>query len=143
MPDKAWYERGCRQAASHQREADQKTKGSESMAEDTKAGNEKKLQTVTDEQIVTVNKFPRRSFLTATGALLAGAVALAAGARASAQAQDPDQKKATDPDQADKKKKKMTKAKSKAKSKKKAADPDKKKATDPDKKPTDPDGARR
>ncbi|HKF51460.1 MAG TPA: hypothetical protein VKB26_04050, partial [Candidatus Acidoferrales bacterium] len=86
------------------------------MTEDTK-DVKKKSQTVTDEQIVTVNKFPRRSFLTATGALLAGAVAVASGMRASAQqAQDPD-KKPTDPD------------------KKKASDPDtadKKKANDPD-----------
>lgn len=129
------------------------------MAEDAK--DVKKQKTVTDEQIVTVNKFPRRSFLTATGALLAGAVAVASGMRASAQ-QDPDKKKPTDPDQADKKKgsdpdkkkasdpdqtdkKKKVKAKSKSTDpdKKKASDPDKKKATDPDKKPTDPDGYRR
>lgn len=115
-------------------------------------------RTVTDGQIVTSNKFPRRSFLTATGALLAGAVAAASGLRASAQ-QDPDKKK-TDPDTADKKKasdpdtadkKKATdpdKKKMSAKAKK-ATDPDKKKAaakkkaTDPDKKPTDPDGYRR
>lgn len=111
------------------------------MAEDVK-----KQKTVTDEQIVTVNKFPRRSFLTATGALLAGAVAVAAGARASAQ-QDPDtkkpaEKKGSDPDSKkgsdpDKKKKMSTKAKS---GKKKAPA---KKAADPDKKPTDPDGYRR
>lgn len=131
------------------------------MTEDAKAGNEKKLQTVKDEQIVTVNKFPRRSFLTATGALLGGAVALAAGMRASAQQQDPDKvqdpDKKTDPDKkrhndTDKAdvKRKIRKVKSKVKSKlddhdktdKKKTDPDKKPG-DPDKKPTDPDGARR
>lgn len=112
-------------------------------------------QTVTDEQITTVNKLPRRSFLSATGALLAGAVAVGAGA--SAQQSNPGSKKKTDPDTADKKKgsdpdknkaadqdqtdKKKTPAK--AKSNRKASDPDKKKATDPDKKPTDPDRARR
>lgn len=132
------------------------------MAEkDAKDGKQQRPQTVTDEQIVTTTKFPRRSFLTATGALLAGAVAVASGMRASAQEQDPDKKKPTDPDTADKKKsdpdkkkaadkdqtdkKKKVKAKSKATDpdKKKASDPDKKKATDPDKKPTDPDGYRR
>lgn len=129
------------------------------MAEkDAKAGK----QTVTDEQIVTERKFARRSFLTATGALLAGAVAVASGLRASAQQDDPDKKKPTDPDSKDKKKgsdpdkkkvgdkdqtdkKKMKAKKATDPDKKKASDPDKKKATDPDKKTppkTDPDGSR-
>jgi hypothetical protein len=104
-------------------------------------------ESLTDEQIVTARKMPRRSFLTAAGALLVGAAALASGVRAVAQqGSDPDSKKAADPDSKDKKKTtkaKTTKAKAKgsdpdAKSKKKAADPDKKKA--PPK--TDPDGAR-
>lgn len=99
--------------------------------------------TVTDEQIVTERKFPRRSFLTATGTLLAGAVAIASGVRASAQQSDPDKKKAADPDTADKKKKasdpdKKKKMSTKAKSAKKASDPDKKKT--PPK--SDPDGSR-
>jgi hypothetical protein len=62
-------------------------------------------KTVRDEQILTERKFPRRSFLTATGALLAGAVAIASGVRASAQ-----QQKATDPDTKDKPKKTMKKS---------------------------------
>lgn len=78
---------------------------------DAKQQNPQKL---TDEQI-TVNKLARRSFLAATGALLAGAVAVASGARAFVQQQDPDKQK--DPD--------------------KKTDPDKKKS-DPDKK-KDPD----
>lgn len=103
--------------------------------------------TVTDEQIVTERKFPRRSFLAATGTLLAGAVAIASGVRASAQQADPDKKKPADPDTADKKKasdpdtadkKKKTSMKAKAKSTKKASDPDKKKT--PPK--SDPDGSR-
>jgi hypothetical protein len=96
-------------------------------------------KTVRDEQILTERKFPRRSFLTATGALLAGAVAIASGVRASAQEQ-----KATDPDTKDKPKKTMKKSKMH----KKGSDPDKKKkmtkskakAKTPPK--SDPDGAR-
>lgn len=107
---------------------------------------EKDLKTVTNEQIVTERKFPRRSFLTATGALLAGAVAIASGVRASAQdaqqASDPDsKKKAADPDTKDKPKK----AKASSKTAKKATDPDKKKKTTAKPKTppkTDPDGSR-
>jgi hypothetical protein len=120
------------------------------MAEkDAKIVKQGKSQSVTDEQIKTERKFPRRSFLVATGTLLAGAVALASGVRASAQQSDPDSKKASDPDQTDKKKS------TKAKSAKKGSDPDKKKGSDPDKKKkmstkakaktppkSDPDGAR-
>ena len=141
------------------------------MAEkDPKVVKQESSQTLTDEQIVTERKMPRRSFLTAAGALLVGAAALASGVRAVAQqGSDPDSKKATDPDSKDKKKgsdpdsKKKTKttkssdpdSKTKKKgsdpdSKKKASDPDskdKKKGSDPDSKKktppkTDPDGAR-
>ncbi|HEV2290120.1 MAG TPA: hypothetical protein VGR81_14350 [Candidatus Acidoferrales bacterium] len=125
-------------------------KGHESMADKgAKIVKQEKSQFVTDEQIKTERKFPRRSFLVATGTLLAGAVALASGVRASAQQADPDKKKASDPDQTDKKKP------MKAKSAKKGSDPDKKKGSDPDKKKastkakpkkappkSDPDGAR-
>lgn len=91
------------------------------MAEkDPKVVGQESSQTLTDEQIVTERKMPRRSFLTAAGALLVGAAALASGVRAVAQqGSDPDSKKATDPD---------------SKDKKKASDPDSKKAADPDSK---------
>lgn len=87
-------------------------------------------QTVTDDQIVTERRLPRRSFLSATGAVLTGAVAIVSGLRAAPQA-DPDQKKASDPDQkkaSDPDQKKASKKKSR---KKKASDPDK--VSDPDK----------
>src|SRR5258708_36910498 len=69
------------------------------------AANQKSPWTVTDDQIVTERKCPRRSFLTATGAALAAAAAIVSGAWAQAQekAGDPDAKKeakkASDPDQ--------------------------------------------
>ena len=114
------------------------------MAEkDPKVVGQASSQTLTDEQIVTERKMPRRSFLTAAGALLVGAAALASGVRAVAQqGSDPDSKKAADPDSKDKKKttKKMTtKAKTKTKAKAKGSDPDSKKKAPPK---TDPDGAR-
>lgn len=111
------------------------------MAEkDLRVVGPKSSQTLTDEQIVTERKMPRRSFLTAAGALLVGAAALASGVRAVAQqGTDPDSKKAADPDSKDKKKTTTKKkAKTTATKGKKAADPDKKKT--PPK--TDPDGAR-
>lgn len=111
------------------------------MAEkDPKVVGQASSQTLTDEQIVTERKMPRRSFLTAAGALLVGAAALASGVRAVAQqGTDPDSKKAADPDSKDKKKTTTKKkAKTTATKGKKAADPDKKKT--PPK--TDPDGAR-
>lgn len=74
--------------------------------------NREASQTLADDEIVTERTFSRRSFLTATGALMAGAVALAAGVRAMGQAQG------SDPDS--KKKKKKSGAK-------KGSDPDKKK----------------
>lgn len=79
------------------------------------------LETITDGQIVTERKLPRRSFLSASGAVLTGAAGLVAGLRIanakSASADDP--KKPEDPD-------------------KRPADPDKRPA-DPDKRPADPD----
>ena len=112
------------------------------MAEkDAKVVKQELSQTLTDEQIVSERKMPRRSFLTAAGALLIGASALASGVRAIAQqGSDPDSKKAADPDSKDKKKtttKKTTTAKTKTKAK--GSDPDKKKKAPPK---SDPDGAR-
>jgi hypothetical protein len=77
--------------------------------------NREASPSLADDQIVTERTFSRRSFLTATGALLAGAVALAAGVKGMAQEKgsDPDSKKG---------KKKGTK-----KGAKKGGDPDKKK----------------
>ena len=60
-----------------------------------KAPNPHASRTLTDDQIVTVRKLPRRSFLSATGVILAGAAAVVTGARA--MAQDPD-KRPADPD---------------------------------------------
>jgi hypothetical protein len=115
------------------------------MAEkDPKVVKQESSRTLTDEQIVTERKMPRRSFLTAAGALLVGAAALASGVRAVAQqGSDPDSKKAADPDSKDKKKtttkKKTGTMKTKTKAKAKGSDPDKKKKAAPK---TDPDGAR-
>ena len=93
---------------------------------------------VTDEQILTQRKFPRRSFLTAAGALLAGAAAVASGVRVSAQ------EKATDPDSKDKPKKTTAKKSSKS-GMKKGSESGKKKSTKAKAKPapkSDPDGSR-
>ncbi|MGH9781836.1 MAG: hypothetical protein ACRD33_08440 [Candidatus Acidiferrales bacterium] len=97
-----------------QRKCDEKE---QTMADkDPKVVKQESSQTLTDEQIITERKMPRRSFLTAAGALLVGAAALASGVRAVAQqGSDPDSKKATDPDTKDKKK----------------GDPDSKKGADP------------
>lgn len=110
---------------------------------------EKDMKSLTDEQIITERKMGRRSFLTATGAMLLGAAALASGVSAQEAPA-----KAADPDTKDKPKKKAATTKKKMAAsdpdkkktgKKAAADPDKKKpaAKKPDEKKTDPDGARR
>lgn len=109
-------------------------------------------RTLTDSQIVTERRFSRRSFVAATGALLAGgAMAVVTQGRAdalqTAPPADPDNKKATDPDhkQTDPDHKKAADPdKKKHKHHKKGSDPDKKKGSDPDKKKaapaaTDPD----
>ena len=89
-------------------------------------------KSLTDDQIVTERKLPRRSFLSAAGTLLAGgAVALVAAARVSAQDTDAEKKEgkegANDPDA-----KKTTKSKKGKKSKKSKKE---EKASDPDSKP--------
>ncbi|MDE3135358.1 MAG: hypothetical protein KGL59_02185 [Acidobacteriota bacterium] len=103
------------------------------MAEQNPGAPIPETQTLGDEQIVTERTLSRRSFLTTTGALLAGAVALASGVRAMAQ------EKGTDPD----KKKKKTAT---TKHSKKGSDPDKKKASTKSKKKqpkaSDPDSHR-
>jgi hypothetical protein len=98
---------------------------------------------ITDDEIVTERRLPRRSFLSATGALLAGATGVVSGLRASGlrhQGQDDPDKKPADPDKrpADPDKKPADPDKKPADPDKKPADPDRKPA-DPDKKPADPD----
>ena len=46
------------------------------------------LRTLTDEEVVTERRVPRRSFLSASGALVAGAIGVVLGERASAQSTD-------------------------------------------------------
>jgi hypothetical protein len=90
---------------------------------------------VTNEQIKTETKFPRRSFLSATGALVTGALAIASGVRAAAQQPntdaDKDKKKEADPDTPDKKKGTDPDNKKNVKPKK-TTDPHKKKPADSD-----------
>lgn len=104
------------------------------MAEKSKeVVNGQNAKSLSEEQIVTERTLSRRSFLTSTGALLAGAVALATGMPLMAQEKDSDadkkktkastkksMKKGSDPD----KKKTMTKKSAKTKKKAKASDPD-------------------
>src|SRR6185437_6193111 len=94
------------------------------MRETDKGTNNQSLQTLRDDQIVTETAVPRRSFLTATGAILVGgAAALVLGRTAIAQSQDPDKPRNPDPD--------------------KPQDPDKPRSQDPDKpRPQDPDKPR-
>ncbi len=90
-------------------------------------------RTVTDDQIVTERKSPRRSFLTATGAVLAAAAAIVSGARAEPQEKsgDPDAKKeakkAGDPDAKKASGKNAPAKKSSTAKQSKEPDPDKKK----------------
>ncbi len=114
---------------------------------DIEATDSESLGTITDDQIVTERKVPRRSFLSTTGALLVGAAGIVSGVRAATPQNDPD-KKPADPDKkaADPDKKPADPDKRRAEDPdKKAADPDRKaadpdkKAADPDKKPADPD----
>ena len=108
---------------------------------------------LTDSDIVTERRFSRRSFVAATGALLAGgAMAVLTEGRAmalqTAPQTDPDSKKASDPDS----KKASDPDKKKHHHHKKGSDPDKKKgaanASDPDSnkgtpKSSDPDSSQR
>jgi hypothetical protein len=81
-----------------------------------KVDNQQSLPTLTDEQIVTERKSPRRSFLAATGAalLVGGAVALVSGC-----GNDPDKAKSQAPAQA------TPQAPAEAKPQAPAQDPDK------------------
>ncbi|MGH9404276.1 MAG: hypothetical protein ACRD3D_00400 [Terriglobia bacterium] len=113
--------------------------------QDSQLKNPKQPQTLTDDQIVTERKLPRRSFLATGGVFLAGAAALVSGARAFAE-QDPDKKKASDSDKTDRTRTtssdpdKKREPDSDRTDRKKGSDPDKRKSSDPDKKKeSDPD----
>src|SRR2546427_10577599 len=91
--------------------------------ENRKVVNPESPRTLTDDQIVTERKLPRRSFLSAAGTLFAGgAVGIVAAGRASAQDTDAGKKEgkeaANDPD-GEKKKFKSKKAKKRKKETKK------------------------
>ena len=78
---------------------------SDTTDESREAMSQEQTQTLTDGQIVTERKVPRRSFLTVAGTLLAGgALAITAAARAGAQ--EPEKKD----DDADKKKETSSKS---------------------------------
>lgn len=108
----------------------------------TKVPNLEPLRTVTDDQIVTERKLPRRSFLSTTGALLTGAAGIVAGMRGSSlqdQTQDPD-KKPADPDKkpADPDKPSDDERKRREEERRKRREDSDKKPSDPDKRPADP-----
>lgn len=108
----------------------------------TGKNNEIPLQSVTDDEIVTERKLPRRSFLSASSAFLAGAAGIVSGLRASpvlnSPQGDPD-KRPADPD------KRPADPDKRPSDRDKRPDPDKrpsdrdKKPADPDKRPSDPD----
>lgn len=101
------------------------------------------LLTVKDHEIVTEQKVHRRSFLSATGLVLAGAAGLVSGSRVSAEQQnDPDKrpddarKKADDPD------KRPDDARKKADDARKKSDDARKRPDDARKNTADPDHSR-
>jgi hypothetical protein len=101
------------------------------------------LQSLTDDQIVTERKLPRRSFLSTTGAFLAGAAGVVSGLRAATIPNaSQDTKRPDDPDKrpADPDKRPADPDKRPADPDRRPADPDKRpEHRDPDKKPADPD----
>ena len=124
------------------------------MRETENGMNNQSPQTLRDDQIVTEKAVPRRSFLTATGAILVGgATALVFGRTAIAQSQDPDKPRNPDPDKPQDPDKPRTQDPDKPRSqdpdqqdKTRSQDPDqqdKTRSQDPDKpKPSDPDKPR-
>ena len=75
-------------------------------------------RTLTDKEMVTERKMPRRSFLTAAGTLLAGgALTIVSGRRAAAQEPDSDAKPKKKDEDADKKKETGAKSKKTKKAK--------------------------
>ena len=115
-----------------------------SMSQSDEKDPKKPSQTLSDTEISSERVVRRRSFLSRTGLLVGGALAVAAGVRANAAGEDDPDKdgddpvspKASDPD----KKKKPKHHKASDPDAKRATDPDAKKASDPDsKRSTDPD----
>ena len=95
-------------------------------------------RTLSDKEMVTVRKVPRRSFLTAAGTLLAGgALAIVSGRRAAAQEPDSDAKPKKKDEDADKKKETGAKSK-KTKKAKGGSDTDADKAKVKEEKPAPP-----
>ena len=96
--------------------------------------NEKRFETLTDDDIVTERKLPRRSFLNSSGALLAGIVGMVSGARSSAQEADPNKRPEDQPKPDDKRKPDdRRKADDKRKTEDRPKPDDKRKPEDPDK----------
>lgn len=98
---------------------------------------------LTDDEIVTERKLPRRSFLGATGALLTGATGMVLGKTASelhsAEQNDPD-KRPVDPDKKpEDPNRKEDDPHRKPEDRRKKDDDDHKRRDDPDKRPADPD----
>lgn len=111
--------------------------------EDIEVPHRESPRTLSDDEIVTEQKVPRRSFLSTTGALLTGATGLVLGARASGllnSPQDDPNKRPADPDKkpADPDKKVDDPHKKEEERRKKEDDPHKR-ADDPNKRPPDPD----
>jgi hypothetical protein len=101
----------------------------------SEAPNSNLSRTLTDDQIVTEKKVQRRSFLSATGIVLAGAAAIVSGVRATAGGLNADDKPRSDPDKpADKKHDDRDKGDRKRDDRDRDKRPD-----DRDKRPVDPD----
>ncbi len=115
-----------------------KTQGDETRET---AGKEP-VRSLTEDEIVTQRRLPRRLLLTTAGTFLAaGSLVVVSGARALSQEPDPDKPKSQDPDKP--KSEDPDKPKSQDPDKPKSQDPDKPKSQDPDKpKSEDPDKAK-
>jgi hypothetical protein len=118
------------------------------MAEkDTETGDLQSLRSLTDDEIVTERKLPRRSFLGTTGVVLAGAAGIVSGMKASglhSAPQDDPNKRPADPDKKPEDPDKRPddahkKPEDRRKKEDKKADDAHKRSTDPDRRPADPD----
>jgi len=117
------------------------------MSDNKQAADLESRRSISDDEIVTERKLVRRSFLSKTGAVLAGAAGVVVGARAWARnsAQDPDKrpadpdKRPEDPDKRpEDRKPEDRKPEDRKPEDRKPEDRDKRPA-DPDKRPADPD----
>ena len=108
----------------------------------TKAPDLESLRTVTDDEITTERKVPRRSFLGATGALLAGAAGMVSGIRASglhnSPQDDPDKKPADPNKRSDDPQKRSDDPQKRSDDPQKRSDDPNKRADDPQKRSDDP-----